>query len=134
MVLSSSSISMSEGYSELYQSSKMECFAKMQKRKPWFTFSVFEYLYQKILYYCFLRKLSCELIKNFLRNNVRVIFIYLFIYSFIYLFTYLLTLFNVDYKTLAAYALIKIDYKRWTIIGRCIYKSSLKSITQVTLH
>ena len=27
-----------------------------------------------------------------------------------YLFIYLLTLFNVDYKTLAAYALIKIDY------------------------
>ena len=40
------------------------------------------------------------------------LFIYLFIYSFIYLFTYLLTLFNIDYKTLAAYALIKIDYKR----------------------
>ena len=38
------------------------------------------------------------------------LFIYLFIYSFIYLFTYLLTLFNIDYKTLAAYALIKIDY------------------------
>ena len=28
---------------------------------------------------------------------------------FIYLFIYLLTLFNVDYKTLAAYVLIKID-------------------------
>ena len=32
------------------------------------------------------------------------------IYLFIYLFIYLLTLFNVDYKTLAAYALMKIDY------------------------
>ena len=29
---------------------------------------------------------------------------------FIYLFIYLLTLFYVDYKTLAAYALIKIDF------------------------
>ena len=29
--------------------------------------------------------------------------------NFIYLFIYLLTLSNVDYKTLAAYALIKID-------------------------
>ena len=37
-------------------------------------------------------------------------FIYLLIYLFIYLSFYLLTLFNVDYKTLAAYALIKIDY------------------------
>ena len=33
-----------------------------------------------------------------------------FIDLFIYLFIYLFTLFNVDYKTLAAYALIKIDY------------------------
>ena len=33
-----------------------------------------------------------------------------FIYLFIYLLVCLLTLFNVDYKTLAAYALIKIDY------------------------
>ena len=32
------------------------------------------------------------------------------IYLFIYLFIYLLALFNVDYKTLATYALIKIDY------------------------
>ena len=31
-------------------------------------------------------------------------------FLFIYLFIYLLTLFNVDYKALAAYALIKIDY------------------------
>ena len=34
MVLSSSSIFMSEGYSELCQSSKMERFAKTQKQKP----------------------------------------------------------------------------------------------------
>ena len=31
---------------------------------------------------------------------------------FVVFFIYLLTLFNIDYKTLAAYALIKIDYKQ----------------------
>ena len=30
--------------------------------------------------------------------------------AILFFFIYLLTLFNVDYKTLAAYALIKIDY------------------------
>ena len=38
------------------------------------------------------------------------LFIYLFIYLFVYIFIYLfIYLFNVDYKILAAYALIKID-------------------------
>ena len=74
MVLSFSSISMSEGYSELYQSSKMECFAKTQKRKPYISvFSFRDSLLKKYSITAFFTKLSCELIKDFLRNKVGVI-------------------------------------------------------------
>ena len=52
----------------------------------------------------------CEIKKSkFIKDKEagELLSIYLFIYLFIYyLFIYLLTLFNVDYKTLAAYALI----------------------------
>ena len=74
MVLSFSSISMSEGYSELYQSSKMECFTKTQKRKPYISvFSFRNSLLKKYSITAFFTKRSCELIKDFLRNKVGVV-------------------------------------------------------------
>ena len=74
MVSSFWSISMSEGYPELYQSSKMECFAKTQKRKPYISiYSFRNSLLKKYSITAFFTKLSCELIKDFLRNKVGVI-------------------------------------------------------------
>ena len=72
MVLSFSSISCQRGIQNY--TSKMECFAKTQKRKPYISvFSFRNSLLKKYSITAFFIKLSCELIKDFLRNKVGVI-------------------------------------------------------------
>ena len=50
---------------------------------------------------------TCRKSLNFPYSKLNFFF---FLHILSHLFIYLLTLFNIDYKTLAAYALIKIDY------------------------